>query len=432
MKINKYSWEKMTRSEKEQVFSRSELNISAVSDTVNNIINEVRNEGDAALLKFNNQFDKTPLDMSLRVSDEEFDEAEKHISDDVRDALIYSIENVRRFHNAQKPESMNMMEVRPGVLVGEKASPIESVGLYVPRGRGNFPSMLYMLALPAVVAEVPRICIVTPPDEKGKVDPACLVAARLCGITEIYKIGGAHAIAALAYGTETIKPVVKMNGPGSMYVTAAKRLVAGRVDIGMPAGPSESMVWADSNANPEKVALDLMIEAEHGSDSSALLVTECSQLADSVEKKIIQLTKDLGEPRKTFVTDVMKGYGGIILCESMEQSAKVINRFAPEHLQIQTTDPFESLPYIKNAGEILLGDNTPFSIANYSVGANAVLPTGGNAKTYSAISVRDFIKYSSVVYVSADGLEEMKPHVISLADYEGFETHGDALKKRRS
>lgn len=431
MKINKYFWEKMTQNEKEQVFSRSELNINAVSDAVSKIINEVRSDGDAALIRLNNQFDKTPLDMTLRVSEEEFEEAEKIVSKELKDALIYSINNVKQFHKAQKPESMKMMEVRPGVLAGEKASPIESAGLYVPRGRGNFPSMLYMLAVPAVVADVPRICIVTPPDENGNVDPACLVAAKLCGITEIYKIGGAHAIAALAYGTETIKPVLKLNGPGSKYVTAAKRLVAGHIDIGMPAGPSESMVWADSNADPEKVALDLMIEAEHGSDSSALLITECSNLADTVEKKIMELTMTLGEPRKTFVQDVMKGYGGIIITESLEESAELINHFAPEHLQIQRTDPFQSLSYIKNAGEILLGDNTPFSIANYSVGANAVLPTGGNAKTYSAISVRDFIKYSSVVYVSAEGLEEMKPHVINLADYEGFETHGDALKKRR-
>ena len=431
MKVNKYYWKEMPQSDREQIFARSELNIHAVSESVNTIIKAVKNEGDKALLKYNNQFDNTPLDMMLRVSEEEFSEAESLISDEVKQALSYSIENVKRFHIVQKPKAMNMVEIRPGVLAGEKASPIESVGLYVPRGRGNFPSMLYMLAIPAVVAGVSRICIVTPPDEKGKVDPACLYAAKLCGIKEIYKIGGAHAIAALTYGTETIKPVMKLNGPGSMYVTAAKRLLSGKVDIGMPAGPSESMILADRAANPCKVALDLLIEAEHGSDSSALLVTDSDELAVKTEQEIIRLTETLGEPRKTFVQDVMKGYGGIIVCESLDEGADVVNQFAPEHLQLQTEEPFQTLSLIKNAGEILLGDNTPFSIANYSVGANAVLPTGGNARTYSAVSVRDFIKYSSVVYVTGDGLEGIKDHVTTLADYEGFETHGNALKKRR-
>ncbi len=431
MKVNKYYWKEMQQSDREQIFARSELNIHAVSESVNTIIKTVKDEGDKALLRYNNQFDNTPADMTLRVSKEEFAEAEFLVSDEVKQALSYSIENVKRFHIVQKPEAMNMVEIRPGVLAGEKASPIESVGLYVPRGRGNFPSMLYMLAIPAIVAGVPRISIVTPPDENGKVDPACLYAAKLCGIEEIYKIGGAHAIAALTYGTETIKPVMKLNGPGSMYVTAAKRLLSGKVDIGMPAGPSESMILADSEADPCKVALDLLIEAEHGSDSSALLVTDSDELAEKTEREIIRLTETLSEPRRTFVQDVMKGYGGIIVCDSLDEGADVVNQFAPEHLQLQTKEPFQTLSLIKNAGEILLGDNTPFSIANYSVGANAVLPTGGNAKTYSAVSVRDFIKYSSVVYVTGEGLEGMKDHVTALADYEGFETHGDALKKRK-
>ena len=430
MTINIYSWENIDKEKRDALLSRSELDISEVKESVQKIIDDVKLRGDEALQYYNAKFDKTPAEMPLKVSEKEFKEAEKAVSPEVKEALAYSIENVKRFHRAQKPESMNFMEIRPGVFAGEKAIPIDSAGLYVPRGRGNFPSMLYMLAVPAVVAEVPRICIVTPPGEDGTVDPACLYAARLCGIDEIYKTGGAHSIAALAYGTETIKPVSKLNGPGSMYVTAAKRLVSGAVDIGMPAGPSESMVLADKTADPYKVALDLLIEAEHGSDSSAILVTDSKDLSDQVVKHITKLAGELGEPRKTFVEDVLKGYGGIIFTDTIEKSAEVVNLFAPEHLQIQTSEPFQTLSLIKNAGEILLGENTPFSIANYSVGANAVLPTGGNARTYSAVSVRDFIKYSSVVYVTDTGLEEMKPHVVSLADYEGFETHGNALKKR--
>ena len=216
-----------------------------------------------------------------------------------------------------------------------------------------------------------------------------------------------------------------------MYVAAAKRLLIGQVDAGLPAGPSESIVIADKSADPRKVALDLMIEAEHGSDSAALLITESESCADACEKEIKSLTAQLPEPRKTFVEDVMKGYGGIILTDSVEESAEVANLFATEHLQIQTAEPFQTMNMIRHAGEILIGDNTPFSIANYAVGPNAVLPTGGNARTWSAVSVRDFIKYSSVIYSDATALEAISSKVECLADYEGFSTHGDALKKRR-
>ncbi|MDA3956515.1 histidinol dehydrogenase [Oceanispirochaeta sp.] len=431
MKINRYSWKDMEKQEKELLFSRSETDIRDVQESVIKIIEDVKTGGDAALLSYNHKFDKTSLDMKLRVSTKEFEEAEALLSEKVKEALRYSIENVRRFHETQKPESMKMIEIQPGLLAGEKAMPIDSVGLYVPRGRGFFPSMLYMLAIPAVTAGVRRVCVVTPPDENGTVDPACLYAARLCKVHEVYKVGGAQAIAALAFGTESIVRVDKLCGPGSMYVSAAKRILYGQVDVGLPAGPSESIVIADGFANPEKVALDLMIEAEHGSDSAALLITDDPLLADRCESKIRELCAGLPEPRKTFVEDVMKGYGGIILTESLEQSAEIANQLATEHLQIQTREPFHALSLIRNAGEILLGENTPFSIANYSVGPNAVLPTGGNARTWSAVSVRDFIKYSSVIYSTESALKEMSPFVECLSDYEGFTTHGDALKKRR-
>jgi len=431
MTVNRYIWNEMSPGEKNILFSRSEIDINDVLGSVKGILESVKTGGDSVLRELNHKFDGTPLDMDLTVSPQEWDEAENLISSDVKKALEYSIENVKRFHVTQKPESMNMVEIRPGLLAGEKAIPISSAGLYVPRGRGFFPSMLYMLAVPAVTAGVKRVCVVTPPGENGKVDPACLYAAKLCGVHEVYKVGGAQAIAALAYGTESIQKVEKLCGPGSMYVTAAKRLLYGQVDVGLPAGPSESIVIADSYADPFKVALDLMIESEHGSDSSALLITHDSELADKCEHFLKELTSELPEPRKTFVTDVFKGYGGIIVTESLEESAEVANQFATEHLQIQTKEPFQVLSMIQNAGEILLGDNTPFSIANYAVGPNAVLPTGGNAKTWSAVSVRDFIKYSSVIYSTEEALKEISPVVEILADYEGFSTHGDALKKRR-
>lgn len=431
MKINRYDWNSMDRAARDTLLSRSETDISEVRDAVEKIVLRVKNEGDAALRDYNHNFDGTPVSMELRVSEEEWNEADKLISDEVKEALEYSIDNIRRFHITQKPEAMTMVEIRPGMLAGEKAIPIESAGLYVPRGRGNFPSMLYMLAVPAQVAGVDRIAVVTPPDKDGKVDPACLYAAKLCGVGEVYKVGGAHAVAALAYGTESIRPVHKLLGPGSMYVTAAKRLLYGQVDVGLPAGPSESIVIADGKADPRKVALDLLIEAEHGSDSAALLITPSEELADGCARYIEEFCSELPEPRKTFVEDVMRGYGGIILTASLEEAAELANLFATEHLQLQTEEPFETLALIRNAGEILLGEDTPFSIANYAVGPNAVLPTGGNARTWSAVSVRDFIKYSSVIYTSPGALKEISPHVEVLADYEGFTTHGDALRKRR-
>ena len=431
MNIKIRNWNSLNDTEKELIFARSELNISEVSESVASIIETVKTGGDKALIDLTYKFDGVDIgEIPLAVTESEYTEAEKMISYEVKAAIKYSIDNVKRFHEEQKPLSMSFSEITPGIFAGERPSAISSAGLYVPRGRGSFPSMLYMLAVPAAIAGVKRIVVVTPPNKDGSVDPACLYAAKLCGVHEVYRVGGAQAIAALSLGTNSIKPVDKLSGPGSMYVAAAKRLLASRVDVGLPAGPSESIVLADGEADPEKVALDLMIEAEHGSDSSALLITPSEKLAHEAAAIIEKKTSALPEPRKTFVKDVLSGYGGIIITENLEEGAKIINRFAPEHLQIQTSDPFDTLSLIENAGEILLGENTPFSVANYSTGANAVLPTGGGARTYSAVSVRDFIKYSSVVYVSKKGLESAAGHVKVLADYEGFITHGNALKER--
>ncbi len=424
-------WSKLPKEKKQYYLNRSEIDISRVSESVSGIINAVRTEGDAALRKFTKEFDGfDSAGISLKVSREEIDEAENNLDSTVKKALEYAIENITLFHESQKPLSIHFKEIKPGILAGEKPTPIESAGLYVPRGRGSFPSMLYMLAIPAKVAGVERVCVVTPPDKEGKVDPGCLYAAKLCGVDEIYRAGGAQAVAALAYGTESIDPVVKITGPGSMYVTAAKRLLYGMVDVGLPAGPSESMVLADGSADPWKVALDLLVESEHGSDSSAILVTDSLSLAEKTAEHVENLVENLPEPRKTFVTDVFSGYGVILLVDSMGKGADIVNTFAPEHLQIQTKEPFTTLSLIKNAGEILLGDNIPFSAANYVTGANAVLPTGGTAKTFSAVSVRDFIKYSSVIYATESGYNNFRDHVITLADYEGFVTHGNALKLR--
>ncbi len=424
-------WNDLSADRKNYFLKRSESDISDVMDSVSKIIETVKDQGDKALLDFTSKFDGIDLTKTdLRVSRKEFELAEKNLPKKVKIALEYAITNIRKFHKTQKPSSMNFDELRPGLFAGEKAIPIDSAGLYVPRGRGSFPSMLYMLAIPASVAGVERICVITPPGDNGEVDAGCLYAAKLCGIDEVYRVGGAHGIAALAYGTESIKSVHKITGPGSMYVTAAKRILYGTVDVGLPAGPSESVILADGDADPWKLALDLLVEAEHGSDSSAVLITTSARLAEKTADYIEKLIDNLNEPRKTFVKDVFTGYGAIFLVDNIEKGAELVNEFAPEHLQLKTKEPFSTLSLIKNAGEILLGENIPFSAANYVTGVNAVLPTGGNAKTYSAVSVRDFIKYSSVVYADKNGYENFKNHVITLADYEGFETHGNALKLR--
>lgn len=431
MNINYKIWSEMAENEKNNFFNRSELVISDVLEPVNQIIQEVKSSGDKAIFHYNELFDKvTNPNYSLQVTDKEFEKAEQQLSQPIKDAINYSIENVKKFHKAQLPESMNMMEIRQGIFAGEKAIPIDSVGLYVPRGRGSFPSMLYMQAIPAKVAGVKRICIITPPDEKGEVDAACLYAAAKCGIKEVYKTGGAQAIAALAYGTKTIKPVVKLTGPGSKYVSAAKRILSGIVDSGLPAGPSDSAVIADETADPYKLALDLMTEAEHGSDSSAILVTASEEVAKLCMMHMNNLVEKLPAQRKQFVSDVFEGFGGVIITENIKEAAEVINLYAPEHLQIVTKDPWDTVGLIHNAGEILLGENTPFSCANYSIGANAVLPTGGKAKTWSALSVRDFIKFSSIVYSTEKGYTDLKQHVSILAEYEGFTAHANALNLR--
>lgn len=431
MKVKVRRWEELDEAERERVLLRSESDISSLRDHVQAIIDRVRREGDAALRALTKQYDRVDIDrVPLRVAPEEFAEARESLSPAVREALQFAIDNVKAFHRPQKPEGIELREVRPGIYAGERATPIGSVGIYVPRSRGSFPSMAYMLAVPAKIASVHRLCMVSPPGPDARVDAACLYAAELCGVDEVYRAGGAQAIAALAFGTESLLPVDKIVSPGSSYVTAAKRLLAWKVDGGIPAGPSESIILADESPDPRTVALDLLIEAEHGSDSSALLVTPSEELAKAVAALLPALVERIPEPRRTFVSDVLEGYGGVLVASSMEEAISFVNRFAPEHLQVRTRDPFATLPHLENAGEILLGEHTPFSAANYAIGANAVLPTGGRARTWSPVSVRDFIKYSSVVFTTREGYDSLAPHVVALADYEGFFTHAEAIRQR--
>lgn len=427
MKINILRWKELNAREQESFLNRSETDISNISQNVSEIIENVRQNGDAEIIKLAQKYDNAILTAdTIAVSQEEIEEAIDSVPQELKEAIDFSIANVKKFHESQLNNKPEIIEIKPGVFAGEKMTAIDSLGLYVPQGRGKFPSMVYMLAVPANVAGVPRVCMTSPPNEDGKIDAACIYAAIQCGVSEIYKVGGAQAIAALCYGTETIERVAKISGPGNAYVTAAKRILYGKVDVGLPAGPSESVILADNTANPKLLAMDLITEAEHGSDSSALLLTDCEELAGQTAEYIKEFTEQLSPLRREFVADVMGNYGGIIITDNMDEAFDLANLIATEHLQVATKDPHKDLDKIRNAGEIILGQ-TPFSVANYSIGANAVLPTGANARTFSGVSARDFVKYSSVIYTTEEGLKPVAKHAKILAEYEGFDAHAKAL-----
>jgi histidinol dehydrogenase len=435
LKINIYDWNKLDRAGREQLCRRVEASIpQKVLDTVREVIAAVEREGDSALVRYTEKFDKADLKgKTLRVPQEAFHQAEQSLSEELKQTIRFAVDNVRRVHEQQRPGGLDLLEVRPGVFAGERSIAIPSVGLYIPHGRGSFPSVMYMQAIPAGIAGVQRIAAISPPDREGKVDPACLYTAGICGVKEFYRVGGIQGIAALALGTQSILKVDKILGPGSLYVAAAKRALADRVDVGLPAGPSEAIVLADRSADPYRAALDLITEAEHGSDSSAFLVTHDRGLAQAVERELPGLLASLVEldpPRAEFVRAVLAGYGGIVITGSLQQSIDFVNRYAPEHLQIACREPFALLGRIENAGEILLGQNSAFSMANYAAGCNNVIPTGGWARTGSPLSVRAFLKSSSVVYVASDGVSSLRDTVAALASYEGFSAHALAVRRR--
>ena len=432
--IHFYELSTMDASQRARLLRRAEIQIDELVERVRPIVEGVRRRGDEALIEFTARFDRVQLTPErLRVSREEIDRAYQILDTPVRWAIEQAIRNVRTFHERQMPHEQWFTQVAPGVMVGEKVTPITSVGLYVPRGKGAFPSVMYMLATPASIAGVPRIVVCTPPGPDGEVDPASLVAADLCGVHEIYRAGGAQAIAALAYGTATIARVYKITSPGSGFVSAAKRLLYGTVDVGLPAGPSESIILADATANPELLARDLLIEAEHGPDSSSLLVTDSRDLAETVIALLPGKMAALPEWRQVFCRTVFEdpeGTGGIVLASNMHEAVDFVNEYAPEHIAVQVREPFALLPEIKNAGEILLGSHTPICMGNYSVGTNAVLPTGGFAHTYSCTSVYDFLKRTGVAYLTEEGYASLSETTRRLAEFEGFPAHANAVIER--
>ncbi|WP_127145758.1 histidinol dehydrogenase [Pelagibacterium montanilacus] len=418
---------------KQALFKRSEADISSFMAKVEPIIEAVRTEGDAALVRFARELDKADVKPGgLKVTEAEFDAAFSMVDQEVIDAITFAIDNIRRFHEEQKPEAMWLKEIRPGAFAGDRFTPIRSVALYVPRGKGSFPSVTMMTAVPGVVAGVPDLAIVTPPAPDGSVDAATLVAARIAGVETVYKAGGAQAVAAVAFGTETIRPALKIVGPGSPFVVAAKRLLSGILDTGLPAGPSESVIFADDTIDGGLAALDLLIEAEHGPDSSAYLVTHSRRVADEAIAALPDLWSKMTAQRVEFSKTVLTGKaGGIVLTSSLEESYEFVNGYAPEHLEILSRDPFRHLGKITEASEILLGTHTPCSIANFGLGPNAVLPTSRWARTYGPLSVTDFVKRSSIGYVTASGYPDFAKAAFTLANYEGFSSHALAVSAER-
>ena len=432
MNPNIYELSKMTKEQYDFIMKRAELDITEQMKVAKEVSDDVKARGDEAVLEYTAKFDRVQLTADkMKVTPAEIEAGYHNLDTQTREAIEYAYKNIYDFHEKQLPEEMWFTMVDDGLMVGEKTTPIVDVCLYVPHGKGSFPSVLCMLGIPAVVAKVPKIVVVTPPNEKGEVDDAILAAAKIIGITEIYKVGGIQAVAAVAYGTETIPKCHKIIGPGNSYATAAKRVLANHIDAGLPAGPSEIIVLADEKADPEKVALDWMIEAEHGPDSAALLVTHSKELVEKVVPIVNRQLEKISPKRKEFIETNLTTYGGVILTNSLDESIDFVNEYAPEHMEVMTEKPFDTLPKIKNAGEILLGDYTPVTLCNFVLGPNAILPTGGFAKTYSSVSVQDFLKRSSIGYASKDGFENVRDYAYRFAKVEGFDTHGLAVKERK-
>jgi histidinol dehydrogenase len=431
--INLHNLATLDAAGRAQLLKRSEADIAPFLDKVRPIIEAVKQDGDAALARFAQEFDKSPVRAdTIAATPSDFDAALVTLDPNVLKALEFATDSIRKFHQDQKPEEMWLHEIRPGAFAGDRFTPIPSVACYVPRGKGAFPSVVMMTTIPAIVAGVPEVCIVTPPGPDGKIDDATLVAARLAGVQRVYKCGGAQAVAAVAYGTETVRKCSKIVGPGSPWVVAAKTLLSDVIDPGIPAGPSESIILCDETADGKIAALDLLVESEHGADSSAYLVTHSEKVAKDAMNAIPGYWEKMGEQRVNFSSAVLGGKnGGIVLAPSWDEAVAFVNDFAPEHLEILSTEPFTHLGRILNAGEILLGHHTPVTLGNFVLGPNAVLPTNGAAKTASPLSVFDFMKRSSVGYVTAAGYAPLAAKARVLATYEGFDAHANAVSEIR-
>lgn len=410
------------------VMERSMEDISSIFEDVRSIVNDVRDNGDAVALKHyaKHKTDITPAD--LEATKQEIESAYQDVEPKVVDALKVSAANITKFHEAQKERSMWSIEVCEGILAGRVTRAMDVVGCYIPGGSAIYPSSILMTVLPAKVAGVEQIVAITPPSKGMKANSATLVAADIAGCDRIFKVGGPWGVAGLAFGTETMPKVDKIVGPGNKYVTAAKMMVYGHVDIDSPAGPSEALILADDTGDPELIAVDFLSQVEHDPDSAAVLVTTSQSLATAVCDIIAREYETL--PRKEIFESSLKKHSYVFIARDMDQAVAFTNEYATEHLQVMTKDPFITLNKIKHAGSIFLGPYAPVPVGDYASGTNHVLPTGQCARMFSGLSLDDFIKKPTFQYLSKEGLAGLKDTVITLAEAEGLPIHAKAIKAR--
>lgn len=411
-----------------ELLKRDPNNYDQYEDSVNAIVHDVKARGDEALFSYTEKFDGAKLTKdTVRLSDEEIQEALKQVDPELLEIMKHARDNIREYHEKQKRSSW--FDSKPdGTILGQKVTALERVGVYVPGGKASYPSSVLMNIIPAEVAGVEHIAMVTPPGRDGKVNPVTIAAAYLAGVTEVYKVGGAQAIAALAFGTESIPRVNKIVGPGNIYVALAKKAVYGHVSIDSIAGPSEILVLADETANPRFVAADLLSQAEHDELASAILVTTSMELAKKVSEEVAQFVEKLS--RKAILEKSLENYGYLLVVDSIEEAIETANDIASEHLEIVTKNPFEVMTKIKNAGAIFIGEYSSEPLGDYFAGPNHVLPTNGTAKFFSPLSVDDFIKKSSIIYYSREALEPIHEEIIKFAESEQLTAHANSIRVR--
>lgn len=410
------------------LLKRSPNNYDQYNDTVLEIVNRVRSEGDKALFEYTNRFDCENINASnILVTEEEVKEAYESIDARLLETIRKALKNIRDYHEKQRQYSW--FDTTPeGTMLGQKVTPLQAAGVYVPGGKAVYPSSVLMNIVPARIAGVEKIIMATPCNKEGKVNPAVLVAAKEAGADEVYKMGGAQAIAAMAFGTESVPKVDKITGPGNIFVALAKKAVSGFVSIDSIAGPSEILVLADETANPRYVAADLLSQAEHDELASAILVTTSEELAQKVSDEVDGFVKVLS--RKEIIQKSLDNYGYILLADSMEDAIETVNLIASEHLEIVTKNPFEAMMKVRNAGAIFLGENSSEPLGDYFAGPNHILPTNGTARFFSPVSVDDFVKKSSIIYYSREALRKVHKDIEYFAENEQLTAHANSIKVR--
>lgn len=412
----------------ENLLKRSPNSYGAYEGKVNDILTQVRNRRDEAIFEYTKQFDGADICAdNVLVTEQEIEEAYREVDPKLLEVIRKALVNVRSYHEKQRQFSWFDSE-DSGIILGQKITPLKRVGVYVPGGKAVYPSSVLMNVLPAKVAGVDEIIMTTPPGKDGKVYPSTLVAAREAGVDKIYKVGGAQAIAALAFGTESIPKVDKIVGPGNIYVALAKKAVFGYVSIDSIAGPSEIMVLADETANPRFVAADLLSQAEHDEMASAILVTTSETLAEAVSKEVDKFVETLS--RKEIIEKSLENYGYILVADSMDAAISTVNEIASEHLELVTKNPFETMTKIRNAGAIFIGEYSSEPLGDYFAGPNHVLPTNGTAKFFSPLSVDDFIKKSSIISYSREALEPVYRDIVQFAECEKLTAHANSIRVR--